>query len=319
MKNTGKPSKSTLLLRRKAEKFLKKTLAKADANLSESDILKLMHELEVHQIELELQNNELMQALSAAQDAIELYDVAPSGYFTLSRHGEILKLNICGSQMLGKERSRLVNSRFGFFISDDTKPAFNTFLEKVFKSKAKESCELTLSTNDGQTRYAHLSGIVAKNGEHCLVIMVDITAAKQNHEAIVRKNIALEEVMAQVESEKQKLRVNISANVKKVILPILQKMAKQGGLPEYKKLLERSLKELTSSFGKEITTDIEDKLTAKEIDICAMIRAGMKNKEIAGFQKTAISTVETERKNIRKKLSLTKKKTNLATFLQNIH
>ena len=76
-------------LRRKAEELLKKKSSALSLNLSEADTIKLIHELEVHQIELEIQNEELIlsraQAISASEKYVELYDYAPSGYFTLSR------------------------------------------------------------------------------------------------------------------------------------------------------------------------------------------------------------------------------------------
>src|SRR5664279_4931554 len=117
---------------------------------------KLVHELGVHQIELELQNEELTLAKEKAEVAskkyVELYDSAPSGYFTLTKSGEIIELNLSGAMMLGKERSRLKNGLFGFFVSNDTKPIFNHFLRKVFTGKAEESCEVTLSTNGKSLR-----------------------------------------------------------------------------------------------------------------------------------------------------------------------
>jgi hypothetical protein len=97
--------------------------------------------LEVHQIELELQNEELIlaktQADIAAGKYVELYDFSPSGYFTLSREGEILALNLCGSHIIGKERSFIINSMFGFFVTDETKPVFNHFLETYLTAKLK--------------------------------------------------------------------------------------------------------------------------------------------------------------------------------------
>jgi PAS domain S-box-containing protein len=171
-------------LRQKAEEQLKKKEVKTVSKLSESDALKLVHELEVHQIELEMQNEELIAAISVAQDAIKLYDFAPTGYFTISKDGEIVRLNLNGAQLLGKERGYLVNARFGFFVSDDTKPIFNAFLENIFISKVKEQCEVTLSTNDNAPLYVHLSGIAIENEEHSLITMVDITERKRSEQAL---------------------------------------------------------------------------------------------------------------------------------------
>jgi len=134
MKNNGNNSE-IIILRKKAEKLLKRKSFKKGSKLSEAEMLKLIQNLEDHQKVLELQNQELRlakeQAAEAATDKYtELYNFAPSGYFTLSKEGEILELNLCGSQMLGRERSFLKKSRFVSFISSDTKPVFDLFFEQ---------------------------------------------------------------------------------------------------------------------------------------------------------------------------------------------
>ncbi len=183
MKNTHNKSEAEIL-RQKAEEILKLKAAALGSPVSETDMLKLIHELQVHQIELEMQNEELLLAQSVAKDAIELYDFAPTGYFTLSNKGEILNLNLYASQMLGKERQRLKNNRLGSFISGDNKPIFNLFLAKVFNSKTKETCEVTLSSDRNSPMYVQLTGIVARNEEHCLLIAVDITDRKRSEESL---------------------------------------------------------------------------------------------------------------------------------------
>ncbi len=188
LKNTQKKSKAEIL-RQKAEVLLKKQGVKSGSQLSEIDTLKLIHELEVHQIELEMQNEELLLAKEraaelASEKYIELYDFAPTGYFTLSKEGEIIELNYSGAEMLDKKRQRLKNSRFGFFISDDNKPIFNLFLAKVFNSNAKETCEVTLSRDGNPPMNVQLTGIVTKKEEQCLLIAVDITERKRSEESL---------------------------------------------------------------------------------------------------------------------------------------
>ena len=168
------------ILRRKAEELLKNNQKKPGAGLSEVEILKLIHEIEVHQIELELQNEELKVAKDraielASEKYAELYDFAPSGYFTLSKDGEIIDLNIEASKMLGKERAGLIKSRLGFFVSDDTKHNFNNFLKNIFAGNEKETCLVTLLTNDDLPMFVHLTGISTKNKVQCLVNVADIT------------------------------------------------------------------------------------------------------------------------------------------------
>jgi hypothetical protein len=165
-------------LRQKAEELVKKKLSKT-TSIHSDETMNLIYQLRESQSELKLQNYKLKLALSMAENAIKLYDFTPAGNFTISKEGEIIKLNICGSQMLRKKRLDLINSRFGFFVSDDTRPIFNLFIGKVFDSKAKESCEVTLTTGDNLPMYVHLIGIASENGEQCLVNMVDITDLKK--------------------------------------------------------------------------------------------------------------------------------------------
>ena len=171
-------------LRQKAELHLQNKLSGSDILHSEADLLKLIHELKVHQIELEMQNEELILARNSANNAIKLYDLAPSGYFTLSAEGDILNLNLCGSQMLGKDRSRLISSRFGFFVSEDTKPIYNHFLDKLFLSKVKEICEVNLSVGDNIQIHVQLTGKINEEISQCLVIVADITDRKLAEEAL---------------------------------------------------------------------------------------------------------------------------------------
>ena len=144
---------------------------------------KLVYEIEVHKIELEMQNEELSFAVKMAEEATEkytkLFDFAPSGYFALSKVGEIIDLNLRGAAILGRPRSLLKNSRFGFFVNNETRPVFNLFLETIFNTKENGFCELTLTTDGNNTVYLYLTGMVDENEEFCLLTAVDITASKQ--------------------------------------------------------------------------------------------------------------------------------------------
>ena len=179
------PAKKTInpTLRQKAEELLKKKQRKTDVQLSETESLKLIHELEVYQIELELQNKELTLAKSTLQKSsekyAELYDFAPSGYLTLSKFGDIIKLNLTSALMLGKERSKLINSRFSLFVSTDTQSNFDLFLDSIFESKIQKTYEVTLIKDGDIPSHVLLTGILAKNKELCNITMVDITERKR--------------------------------------------------------------------------------------------------------------------------------------------
>ena len=167
------------ILRQKALEVLGMNPLRYESQLSETNLMKLILELEVHQVELEMQNEELLLAKSATHEATkkytELYDFAPSGYFTLSKEGEILEVNLRGAKMLCKERARLQNSQFGFFVTNETKPIYNNFLENVFNSKTEINCMVNLLINLNLPINVYLNGVITKKGKQCLVTVVDIT------------------------------------------------------------------------------------------------------------------------------------------------
>ncbi|MCX6306096.1 MAG: PAS domain S-box protein [Bacteroidetes bacterium] len=175
-------------LRRKAEALVKSKVSKHGGRLDEAGVHKLLHELEVNQIELELQNEELLVARSIAEDEAEkyaeLYDYAPSGYLVLSPSGEILKLNHACARMIGKESSRLTGSTFAFFVSDDTRHLFNDFFQSIFTDMSGATCEVTLEVEDRQPISVHMDGRLSGSGGQCLATMVDITMRKQAEELL---------------------------------------------------------------------------------------------------------------------------------------
>jgi signal transduction histidine kinase/ActR/RegA family two-component response regulator len=176
-------------LRQKAEELsaVRDTSSKITPSLSEVDMLRLIHELEVHQIELELQYDELQRAKTAADIATskysDLYDFSPSGYFTLSKLGEVTELNLTGAKMLGTVRSKQINRSFDIFVSPESKPVFNQFLDKVFQSKVLETCENIVLKDECLPTYVLLTGLISENEEQCNITMVDITERKQGEEA----------------------------------------------------------------------------------------------------------------------------------------
>jgi PAS domain-containing protein len=134
-------------LRREAEALLKKKPS-AENPVSDHDQLALLHELQVHQIELELQNAELSRAYLEAQELqekyLDLYDFAPVGYFTLSTEGDIRELNLYAASMLKSERDVLIGRHLRDFISQESLQSFNDFLDEA--SKAKHEVSATLLT-----------------------------------------------------------------------------------------------------------------------------------------------------------------------------
>ena len=178
------------ILRHKTANLLEKKSKKASSKL-EGEFHKLIHELQVHQVELELQNEDLIRANENAEIATgkytELYDFAPTGYFTLSKTGEIAELNLKGATMLGKNRSELKDRMFALYVSNSTKPALNLFLERIFSTQEQETCEITLVTSNAAMADLTLSGIVTKDLNLCFISAVDVTD-RNRKENLLRQN-----------------------------------------------------------------------------------------------------------------------------------
>ena len=145
-------------------------------------------EIKKREAELIIANKEFVLAKDneklAKEKYIELYNFAPTGYLTLTTEGRIIELNQFASKILGKEYSFLKGSWFSNFVSDDTKPIFNQFLEQIFKSKTKQLCDVMLLTEIDLPMYVYLSGIVTKNTKECLVTIDDISERKKVEDAL---------------------------------------------------------------------------------------------------------------------------------------
>ncbi len=155
-----------------------------------NDELRLLHELQVQQIELELQNENLRAALAKTEKAdalakqsreryVELFDFAPLAYFILDQDGAIHEANFRGASLLGVERSNLVGRYFANYAAADYRPVFKQFLDTVFCDENKHSRELTLQI--GATPcHAVIEVIADKARQTCLMAVTDISERKRN-------------------------------------------------------------------------------------------------------------------------------------------
>ena len=183
------------ILRQRAEELLTKQTSKKGSK--KSDVLKLNHEITVFQLELEIQNQELIDAKEnldvSLEKYIDLYDFAPSGFLTLTRGGQIMGLNLCASMMLGIERSHLMKTLFGSYLTDDTKQLFYNFLNKIFINQVGQSCEMTLNNKSSLPVYVYLNGVLSKNGLYADISMMDITERKLAEEKLIISNKELKQ------------------------------------------------------------------------------------------------------------------------------
>ena len=169
------------LLRYKAEEKLVEKSKATSIPKQETDVKRLLHELQVHQIELEMQNEELRRANEIAETALRkftlLYDFAPLGYFTLNHTGSIQDLNFTGAEMLRDKRFSLVNSNFKLFVSEESLPVFNEFFWQIFKTNAKQSCKIWLGYDKHMLCPVYIEGIVIEDEQNCLLSVLDISDA----------------------------------------------------------------------------------------------------------------------------------------------
>ncbi|QQS53660.1 MAG: EAL domain-containing protein [Candidatus Competibacteraceae bacterium] len=174
-------------LRRRAEARLRQTLPDAGP-LTRQAALRLLHELQVHQIELEIQNEELARTRDQLERSLEryvdLYDFAPVGYFTLTDDGTIRELNLTAATLLGQERARLIGRRLGVFVAEGSRPCFKAFLGQIMAGTGGESCEVALAATGAPPRYLHLRCVCSKpcTDGLCRVSALDITERHRSEE-----------------------------------------------------------------------------------------------------------------------------------------
>jgi PAS domain-containing protein len=174
------------LLRRRAEEQLRLKQKIFDNDYNEGDVKKLVHELQVHQIELEMQNEELRLANETAETALKkytmLYDLAPIGYFILDADGSINDLNFTGADMLKEKRFNLLNSNFKLYISEESRQVFNHFFKLLYTGYTKESCHVVLGYDSSTFCHVYMEGIVTDDDRKCLLSVVDITEFRKLNE-----------------------------------------------------------------------------------------------------------------------------------------
>ncbi len=169
-------------LRQEAEAKLSK---RKKSPTTETNTQRLIHELEVHQIELEMQNEALLQANAELESTLsmyaELYAFASLGYFTLTRDGTIRRANLTAVKLMGVGLSELIQRRFAVFISPESRIPFSAFLDRVFTSSNKETCEVALQKDGSDLLWLQIEAIVDSSGGKdglCYAIVSDITDRK---------------------------------------------------------------------------------------------------------------------------------------------
>jgi two-component system CheB/CheR fusion protein len=182
-------SQQSASLRERAEKVFREMLDSSLENLdalSPETLRASLHELRVHQIELEMQNEDLRRA-QADLDALraryfDLYELAPVGYCTVSEKGLILEANLTAATLLRRERDALVGTRLSGFISKECQEFYYLCRKNLLDAGQPQECDLQMVRSDGTAFFAHLNFTAAreeKDAPVCRVALIDVTAHKR--------------------------------------------------------------------------------------------------------------------------------------------
>jgi PAS domain S-box-containing protein len=159
-----------------------------------ADPQRLLHELQVHQVELEMQNEQLEASRVWVEAALasytELFDFAPLPYFTFDRNGAIVEVNLAGARLLGAVRADLLDRRFGLYVAERERRRFNSALGRLFGAPAQGSFETVLAPRGGMERTVQVEAALASDGETCRVVLLDVSERRAGSAAQERQAAA---------------------------------------------------------------------------------------------------------------------------------
>jgi len=262
-------SKGTSGLRQRAETRLRMRPSRSARGKILTDKQRMLHELQVHEIELELQNEELEIAKADVEAALEkyteLYEYAPAGYYTLAADGTIQLMNLTGASMVGIERSHLVGRRFGLLVSPAHRSAFNSFLGKTFALRAKRSAEFELSSHGPRPKTVRIEAQQLPNGLACQAVVVDISERKRAEdtqgrlEAVTAANTKLKREIAR--------RKKVEAALKKSEVSIRRLLAESRKMQQQLRDMSRRILLVQEEQRKEISRELHDQIAQTLVGI----------------------------------------------------
>lgn len=187
--NKNNPQDETAYLRQRAERIAQLNRdghSAKQSSLSVEEAARTIHELQIHQIELEMQNEELRRTQVELEHEraryFDLYEMAPVGYITISKEGLILENNLTFSHMLSIARAVLFHKPISHFIFRDDQDIYYLRFKRLFETGEPQTCEIRLVKNDGSVFWAKIAASAAydRKGEFvCRAAVSDITIQKE--------------------------------------------------------------------------------------------------------------------------------------------
>lgn len=288
--------------------------------------------------EIEQQKKIIERVSQAAQETEQIFNVTVP-LWVVSKEYKVLRVNDSFCDFFSVQREKIVTqSCFSIWSSSlcqtEQCPLYQ-IVEKAAKNYSTEAIKTmyhtvpricSISAKPFYDKFNNVIGMVES--------FIDISTSKsleqeieknrqqlfEQNEMLSSKNYALRELISQVQKEKERTEEQILERMDKLVMPFMAKLKElcQDQALTYITIIEHNLNELTSTFNNSIMQKFI-KMTPKEIEICNMIKNGLSSKDIAQIMHVSPKTIETHRKNIRKKLKLTKKHRNLFSYLLTIN
>ncbi len=236
----------------------------------------------------------------------------------MDESGGIVDANESACRLLGYSKDELLKLNLRELIRDEKYSEFQANLKKSIEEGLDYLGEANLVGKGSEAIHVEIGGTSINIGGNSYILgsFRDITARKEAEEALRKKNITLKEVLAHLEEEKMKIKKQVASTVDQELLPVLNRLKAQDGTVNmaFYNLLKNNLQELGESSG--AILHAYSKLSPREVEICNLTKNGATSKEIAGTLNISLATVGKHRENIRKKLILSNKNINLASFLK---
>ena len=276
-------------------------------------------------------------AEEALREQAQIIDQIHDSVVSTDLDGRVTSWNRGAERLFGYSAKEALGRHISFVYPEDKHEFLEQEVIKPLKEKGEHEVEVRMRRKSGEDFYAHLSLSLLKHKEGSVVGMIgysmDITDRKRaedmlrqtteqleiEREALERKNIALREILNQIDAEKNTLKQQVVTNVEQAIVPTLLRM-KEAAHPSQMRnfeILEKDLREIVSPFLDTLRNNYT-KLSPRELEVCRLIKNGMTSKEIAVALNLSLMTIHKYRELIRKKLGLVNNGTNLQSYLQSL-